>query len=64
MRELNLPEVPEEKKKPSAHIEIPKEPLAAGCAGIVSAWTGLIFILMAVILTAGLIRLAVWLIAS
>ena len=64
MRDLDLPEIPKEQKRPSAKIKMPSDPLATGCAGIVSAWAGLIFILMAIILTGGLIKLAVWIFTS
>lgn len=58
MPKLDLPEVPkQEKPKPTAKIKMPQDPLASGCAGIVSAWAGLITLLMAIILTGGLIRL-------
>lgn len=60
MTKLDLPEIPKQEPKPTAKIKMPSDPLASGCAGIVSAWAGLMAILMAVIFTGGMIRLAVW----
>ena len=57
MPKLDLPEVPKEQPKPTAKVNMPKDTLATGCAGIISAWAGLITLLMAIILTGGLIRL-------
>ena len=64
MPKLDLPEVPKEQPKPTAKVNMPKDTLATGCAGIISAWAGLMAILMAIIFTGGLIKLAIWIFSS